>query len=308
MKVYVAGHTGLVGQATMRALKAAGHKTWTPLLRFDLTQREPTRDVFKYAVNAGVDAVVLAAARVGGIGANSAFPIQFLHDNLAITMNVITEAARHGIDRLVNLGSSCIYPRDVEQPMREEALLTGPLEPTNEAYAIAKIAGLKLVQAYRCQQHRRYISLMPTNLYGDGDTYDPQGSHVIPALIFKFEQARRTKASFVDLWGTGSPMREFLHADDLARALVLALEEYDDDLWLNVGSEDEITIRDLASMIENLTGYSGTIRWDVSKPNGTPRKKLDCSRMRALGWAPKISLEEGLLRSIEDYRERFGAV
>ena len=304
MKVYVAGHTGLVGSATVRALEVAGHTVWTPSERYDLRDQVDTHRCFCYARRAQVDAVVLAAATVGGIGDNTKRPVDFLRDNLSIALNVITEAYGTSIPRLVNLGSSCIYPRDATQPMTEETLLTGPLESTNEPYAVAKIAALKLVQAYRRQNKAKFISLMPTNLYGEGDRYHLENSHVIPSLIMKFEHAR-LHGGPVRLWGSGEPLREFLHVDDLARAIVLALEKYDDDLWLNVGSDVEISIRDLANLIQDISGYVGEVIWDRSRPDGVPRKKLDWSRIRALGWTPEIGLQEGLHRTLEDYRKRF---
>lgn len=305
MKVYVAGHTGLVGRATVKALEAAGHIPWTIEPRYDLSDQRQARRALQEASKNEVDAVVLAAARVGGIGANSKFPVEFLYYNVAISINVIREAFEAGIPKFVNLGSSCIYPRKARQPMREEVLMSGPLEPTNEGYAVAKITALKFVQAYRREYGARYISLMPTNLYGEGDTYDFERSHVIPSLIMKFEAARLAKQPYVELWGTGTPLREFLHVDDLARAIVLSLESYDDDLWLNVGSDTEITIRAVAALIGELTGYHGEIRWNTDRPDGTPRKRLDWSRLRALGWKPEIGLWEGLRRSIEDYRFRY---
>jgi GDP-L-fucose synthase len=303
VKVFVAGYTGLVGRATSSALQEAGHRVWIPGARYDLRDQAQVKECFDVAGRADVDAVVLAAARVGGIGANSAYPVDFLYDNIAISTNVIRAAWEHKIPRLLNLGSSCIYPRGATQPMKEEALLSGPLESTNEAYAIAKIAALKLVQAYRHQYDASYISLMPTNLYGDGDRYDAQNSHVIPALILKFEEARR-KGGPVILWGTGNPYREFLHVDDLARAIVFALESYDEDLWLNVGSDTEISIRALAKLVQEICGFNGDVIWDTSKPDGVPRKKLDWSRLEALGWKPKIGLPEGLWRTVQDYRRR----
>lgn len=304
MNVYVAGHTGLVGAAACRALRAAGHRVWQPPRRMDLRLEPEAQRVMDLASAAGVDAVVLAAARVGGIGANSAFPVQFLADNLLISTHVILHAHRVGIPRLVNLGSSCIYPRDAEQPMREEALLTGSLEPTNEPYALAKISALKLVCAMRRQYGARYVSLMPCNLYGPGDHFHPEHSHVIPAMVCKLEQARRSEAPTVTLWGTGSPLREFLHVDDLARAIVLVLAHYDGDLWLNAGSNEEIRICDLAEQVADATGYHGTITWDASKPDGTPRKKVDCSRLRALGWEPEIQLGAGLREVVAALRAR----
>lgn len=303
MRVFVAGHTGLVGRATHRALLETNHEVWIPDQRYDFREQVQARHCLNSAKRAGVDTVVLAAARVGGIGANSTYPADFLYDNITISTHIIVEAFRAEIPRLLNLGSSCIYPREAQQPMKEEALLTGALEPTNEAYAIAKISALKLVQAFRRQHGARYISLMPTNLYGDDDKYDAERSHVIPSLVLKFERARREHTD-VTLWGTGQPLREFLHVQDLARAIVLALEVYDDDLWLNVGSDQEVSIAELAQLVKQLTNFEGDIVWDRSKPDGMPRKKLDWSRLRQLGWTPKISLKEGLWRTIQSYRAR----
>lgn len=303
MKVYVAGHTGLVGWATVEALQIAGHEVWLPPRRFDLRDSYEVNRCLKAAATSGVDAVVLAAARVGGIGANTAFPVEFYHDNVLISTNVIIQTHNHGIHRLVNLGSSCIYPRGISRPIREEDLLTGELEPTNEAYAIAKIGAIKLVQAYRRQYEEKYISLMPTNLYGENDKFNIHYGHVIPSLIAKFEKAKHEGTPVV-LWGTGSAKREFLHVSDLARAIVIALEKYDDDLWLNVGSDEEVTIAELVKLISGITNFKGDIFWDSTKPDGTPRKKLDCSRMQALGWKPTIDLKTGLLRTIRDFQER----
>lgn len=301
MKVYVAGHTGLVGSAVTKALKAAGHEAWSPASRLDLRDRKSAGYAMKWAQDAGATAVVLAAAHVGGIGANASEPVAFLVDNLRISTNVISLADEFGFDRLVNLGSSCIYPRDALQPICEESLLTGPLEPTNEWYAVAKIAALKMVQAYR-RKGRHYISLMPTNLYGDNDRYDPERGHVIPSMIVKFERARKAGTDLI-LWGSGQAMREFLHVDDLARAVVLTLEKYDDDLWLNVGSGEEVTIGELAHLVASAVGFTGQIGWDRKRPDGTPRKALDSSRIRALGWEPMITLRDGLARSVAYYRE-----
>lgn len=300
MKCYVAGHTGMVGRAVSVELERHGLEPWHAG-QVDLRREDQAMACLRKAADEGVSAVVLAAARVGGIGANSSEPVAFLQDNLRIAMNVICGAHQVGIERLVNLGSSCIYPRDAPQPIPETALLTGPLEPTNEPYALAKIAAIKLVCAYRREHGARYISLMPCNLYGPGDRYDPRRSHVIPALIGKFEQARR-RGTPVRLWGTGAPRREFLHVHDLARAVVFALLHYDDDMWLNVGGDDELTIRELASLVARVTGYDGVIQWDPSMPDGTPRKKLDDSRLRALGWRPRIPLADGLREVVEDFR------
>lgn len=312
MKVYITGHTGLVGSATSQALRAAGHETWLPQAawhrRLDLRDEAVAIACVAEAALNNVDAIVHAAAVVGGIGANSSRPVDFLYDNIAISTNVIRSAHTCRIPRLVNLGSSCIYPRDAPQPIAEEALLTGPLEPTNAPYAIAKIAALELVRAYRRQHGCHFISLMPTNLYGPLDRYDVEASHVIPALVLKFERARILQEP-VTLWGSGTPLREFLHVHDLARAIIMLLEQnYDDDLWLNVGSAEEISISELAHLVANSVGFHGRVLWDASKPDGTPRKLLDSRRIRALGWSPTIGLREGLSDTVADYRRRFSEV
>ena len=305
MSIYVAGHRGLVGSALRRRLQRDG-VAYGPRVGDvrgpDLRQPDGVDRIF---TELEPTEVYVAAARVGGIGSNSSMPVDYLLDNIRISCNVIEAAHRHAVRKLVNLGSSCIYPRDATQPMAEECLLTGPLEPTNEPYALAKIAALKLVQAYRRQHGSHFVSVMPTNLYGPGDRYDAEHSHVLPTLIMKFEHAR-LHGGPVTLWGTGRPLREFLYVDDLADALVLVMREYDDDLWLNIGSDDEVSIADLAAIVARLVGYDGAVHWDWSRPDGTPRKKLDCSRIRALGWRPAVSLEEGIGRTIEDYRSRHG--
>jgi len=291
-KVYVAGHRGLVGGAITRALEARG----LPVLGRTSTQLD-LRD--RDAVDAFFDAerpthVVLAAAKVGGILANSTYPADFLSDNLRIQVNVLDAAARSGVDRLVFLGSSCIYPKYAEQPIREDSLLTGALEPTNDAYAIAKIAGILQIQALRRQYGASFISAMPTNLYGPGDNFDLTASHVMPAMIRKVHEARQSGAPSVTMWGTGSPRREFLHVDDLAAAVLFLLEHYDSPDTINVGVGKDVTIRELAELVTTNIGYNGGLDWDTSKPDGTPRKLLDVSRLRALGWAPKVALPEGL--------------
>ncbi len=246
----------------------------------------------------------MAAAKVGGIGANSKYPADFIRDNLAIAQNVIDGAHRAGVAHLLFLGSSCIYPRDAAQPIHENALMTGPLEKTNEAYAIAKIAGLKLCEFYRAQYGRRYISAMPTNLYGPYDCFDLDKSHVIPAMMMKFDAT----CADINLWGTGKPLREFLHVDDLARALIIMMECYDGTAPVNIGSGEEVSIAQLAAMVGAVTGFKGSISFDATKPDGAPRKLLDSSRMRAMGWAPEISLEDGLHETWRWYQSRQGAL
>jgi GDP-L-fucose synthase len=251
--------------------------------------------------------VVVAAAKVGGILANSTYPADFLSDNLRIQVNVLDAAARHGTTNLLFLGSSCIYPKFAPQPIREDSLLTGPLEPTNDAYAIAKIAGVLHVQALRRQYGVHYISAMPTNLYGPGDNFDPLGSHVLPALIRRFDEAVRSGTPTVTVWGTGTPRREFLHVDDLARACVHLLEHYDEPEPVNIGVGEDLPIREIAEMVAEVVGFEGTIEFDTTKPDGTPRKLLDVSRIRQLGWEPRIGLREGLAETYRWYREQVDA-
>ena len=299
---YVAGHRGMVGSAVVRALKRRGcDRILTATHReLDLTDQAATRAWF--AANKP-DVAVIAAAHVGGIGANSAANATFLIENLLIAANTVEAAYRAGVRRLLFLGSSCIYPRLAPQPIPEDALLSGPLEKTNEGYALAKIAGLKLCEFYRRDFGVTYHSLMPTNLYGTGDNYDIVGGHVLPTMIRKFELARTNGDAFVDLWGTGTPLREFLHVDDLAEACLYALELDDPPNLMNVGSGREVTIRQLAEMIRTATGCQAEIRWDASKPDGTPRKLCDSSLLRSLGWSPRIGLEEGIARTVAEYRE-----
>ena len=298
MKIYVAGHRGMVGSALIRAIEAEGKHTWIGTTRFELGLTDRNA-VFDYLKHNKPDAVIIAAARVGGIVANDSFPVDFLSENIQIQTNLIDGSHAAGIQKLVFLGSSCIYPKFAEQPIKESSLLTGELEPTNEPYALAKIAGLKLVQAYRKQFDHKWISLMPTNLYGPGDNYDLENSHVIPGMIAKFCHAKNNGAASVTLWGTGSPLREFLHVDDLASATLFALENYDGEVALNVGSGEEVAIKELAEKIKAAVGFDGEIDWDTSKPDGTPRKFLDSSKLERLGWKPGLTLEKGLNKTIQ---------
>lgn len=298
----MAGHRGLVGSAVVRRLTADGHEVLTRG-RDLLDLRDSTRTE-AYLRDVRPDAVVLAAAKVGGIMANSTWPVQFLEDNLRIQLSVIAGAHAAGTERLLFLGSSCIYPKHAPQPISENALLTGPLEPTNEAYALAKIAGIVQIQSYRKQYGASYISAMPTNLYGPGDNFDLATSHVLPALIRRFHEAKRDGAPSVTLWGSGTPRREFLHVDDLAAACALLLASYDGDEPVNVGCGDDLSIRELADTVRDVTGYQGAIDWDTSKPDGTPRKLLDVERLTALGFAPKISLRDGIAETYAWWRDR----
>jgi GDP-L-fucose synthase len=298
-RIFVAGHRGLVGSAITRRLTADGYDVIIRG-RAELDLRDAARtEAFLRDVRP--DAVVLAAAKVGGIMANSIYPVQFLEDNLRIQLAVIAGAYSAGVGRLLFLGSSCIYPKYAPQPIREEALLTGPLEPTNEPYALAKIAGIVQVQSYRRQYGASYISAMPTNLYGPGDNFDLDTSHVLPALIRRFHEARRDGAAEVTLWGSGTPRREFLHVDDLAAACLLLLRSYDGDEPVNVGCGTDLTIRELAETVREVTGFRGRIAFDASKPDGTPRKLLDISRMASLGWKPRIALRDGIAAVYADW-------
>ncbi|MBL1083017.1 GDP-L-fucose synthase [Streptomyces actinomycinicus] len=291
-RVYVAGHRGLVGSALVRRLRADGYEVVTRTRsRLDLRDAAATAAFLR---DTRPDAVVLAAARVGGILANSTHPVQFLEDNLLIQLSVIPAARAAGVRRLLFLGSSCIYPRRAPQPIPEDALLTGPLETTNEAYALAKIAGVVQVRSYRRQYGASYICAMPTNLYGPGDNFDPESSHVLPALVRRFHEARHDGLDEVVLWGSGTPRREFLHVDDLADACVTLLRRYDGDEPVNVGCGQDLTIRELAGIVAEVVGFEGRIIQDLTKPDGTPRKLLDVSRMTGLGWRPRIALRDGI--------------
>jgi GDP-L-fucose synthase len=300
MKIYVAGHKGLVGSALVREIEKGSEHTWIGQTRSELDLLD-RKAVFDYLVEQKPDALIIAAAKVGGIHANNNYPVEFLSQNLQIETNLLDGAQAAGIERVLFLGSSCVYPKLAQQPIREEYLLTGELEKTNEAYALAKISGLKLVQAYRNQYGHRWISAMPTNMYGPGDNFDLENSHVLPALIRKFDDAKSSGAKAVTLWGSGSPRREFLHADDLGRACLFLLENYNDDIAINVGVGEDVSIKELAELIKDIVGFEGTIEWDSSKPDGTPRKLLDVSRIHALGWKASISLEKGIRDTYDWY-------
>ncbi|CAN1314056.1 Putative GDP-L-fucose synthase 2 [Linum perenne] len=301
-KIFVAGHRGLVGSAIVRKLKALGFANL--LLRthaeLDLTRQSEVESFFAAEKP---EFVILAAAKVGGIHANNTYPADFIGINLQIQTNVIDSAYKHGAKKLLFLGSSCIYPKLAPQPIPEEALLTGPLEPTNEWYAVAKIAGIKMCQAYRIQYTWDAISGMPTNLYGPNDNFHPENSHVLPALMRRFHEAKVNNAKEVVVWGTGSPLREFLHVDDLADATVFMMEKYSGLEHLNVGSGKEVTIKELAELVKEVVGFEGELIWDSSKPNGTPRKLMDSSKLLGMGWTPKVSLREGLVDTYKWYVE-----
>jgi GDP-L-fucose synthase len=301
-KIWVAGHRGMVGSALVRRLHSENCTVITATRQeLDLKRQD---EVEKFVQTNRPDAIILAAAKVGGILANDTFPADFLYDNLIIEANIFEAAHRNGVDRLLFLGSSCIYPKFAPQPISEDALLTGPLEPTNEWYAVAKIAGIKLAEAYRKQHGRDYISAMPTNLYGPGDNFDLQSSHVLPALIHKAHLAKVTGASEIAIWGTGKPRREFLHVDDCADALVFLLKNYSDAQHVNVGSGEDIEIIELARLVCRVVGYEGKIAHDLSKPDGTPRKLMSTDKLKNMGWMPRISLEEGI-RAVYDWFLQF---
>jgi len=298
-KIYVAGNTGLVGSAIVRMLHRKGYTNIlsTPSSHFDLRRQE---DVERFFKTNEPEYVYLAAAKVGGIGANKDYPGHFIYDNLMIQSNIIHAARKFGVKKLLFLGSSCIYPKMCEQPIKEEYLMTGPLEPTNDAYAIAKIAGIKMCQAYRTQYGFNAISLMPTNLYGPNDNFDLETSHVLPALIRKFHEANDE----VTLWGDGSAMREFLHVDDLAEACFACMKDYNGSDPINVGTGEDVTIGELSDIIADIVGFRGKTIWDTSKPNGTPRKVLNVDKIKSLGWKPKISLKDGIKTTYEWYKDQ----
>lgn len=299
-RIFVAGHRGMVGSAVVRRLKSENCEILTADRNtLDLRDEDATSE---WMLENKPDAVIMAAARVGGIIANNTYPVDFLQENLSIQNSVFAAAHAANVNRLLFLGSSCIYPKFAEQPIKEEALLTGPLEPTNEAYAIAKIAGIYSVRAYRRQYGRDWISAMPTNLYGPGDNYHPENSHVLPAFLRKFHEANEKGSGAVEIWGSGTPLREFMHSDDLADALVFLLKNYSSDDHINVGSGEEVSIRELAQIIARETGYTGSLTFDVSKPDGTPRKLMDSRKIFDLGWKTNVSLKDGIQRT---YREEF---
>jgi GDP-L-fucose synthase len=300
--IYIAGHRGLVGSAIVRTLKSNGYKNLVTRTskELDLTRQDQTESFF-HAMKP--DFVFLAAARVGGIIGNSTYPAEFIYQNLIIQTNVIHASYINKVKKLLFLGSSCIYPRNCPQPMREEHLLSGYLEPTNEPYAIAKIAGIKMCQAYNRQYGTRYISVMPTNLYGPNDNFDLETSHVLPAFIRKFHEAATEGKAEVEIWGTGTPRREFLHVDDLAEACLFLMNNYNDPEIINIGSGTDITIKELAEKTASITGYKGKLRFDTSKPDGTPLKLLDISKIKALGWQAKIELDDGIRNTYQWYKE-----
>lgn len=305
--IYVAGHRGMVGSALVRRLHARGYENILMRTRqeLDLTNAAAVEAFFSAE---RPHYVFLAAAKVGGIAANHDFPADFIRENLQIELNVIDAARRHGCQKLLYLGSSCVYPKHAPQPIREDDLLTGPLEPTNQPYAIAKIAGLEMCNAYRRQYGRKYISVMPTNLYGPNDNFDPATSHVLAALMRRFHEAKEQSAPEVVVWGTGKPLREFLHADDLADACVYLMEKHEDIALVNVGWGKDISIADLAALIARVVGFTGAVRFDTEKPDGTPRKLLDTRLLSSLGWQPSITLKNGLRSTYEWYCSRAAAV
>ncbi|MBP6311741.1 MAG: GDP-L-fucose synthase [Flavobacteriales bacterium] len=292
-KIYIAGHRGMVGSALVRKLTTEGHTNlvYRTSKELDLKDQQAVREFFAEEKPAYV---ILAAAKVGGIHANNVYRAQFLYENLMIESNIIHSSHENDVKKLLFLGSSCIYPKMAPQPLKEESLLTGLLEQTNEPYAIAKIAGIKLAESYRKQYDRNYISAMPTNLYGPNDNYDLNNSHVLPALIRKFHTAKITNAPSVEVWGTGSPMREFLHVDDLADACYFLLNNYNDELFVNIGTGEDLTIKALAEMIKDIVGYDGELKWNTEKPDGTPRKLMDVGKLHKLGWKHKIDLRDGI--------------
>ncbi len=303
-KIYIAGHRGMVGSAIWRALENKGYTNLIGASSKEVDLRRQS-EVEAFFEREKPDVVVLAAAKVGGILANNIYRAEFLYDNLAIQNHVIHSSWKNDVKKLLFLGSSCIYPKLAEQPLKEESLLSGFLEQTNEPYAIAKIAGIKMCESFRRQYGCNYIAAMPTNLYGPNDNYDLKNSHVLPALIRKMHTAKVNQDAQVEIWGTGSPLREFLHVDDLADACVFLLENYSEELFVNVGYGSDISIKDLAYLVKDIVGFAGELRFDPEKPDGTPKKLMDSGRLRSFGWVPKISLEEGIKRTYEEVKQQF---
>jgi GDP-L-fucose synthase len=303
MTILVAGGSGLVGSAIVRELKGLNKDVIGISSKdIDLLDRNNT---FEFINKLKPTAIIDSAAKVGGIGGNNSYPVEFLSQNLQIQSNLMDAAHAAKVSKFVFLGSSCIYPRDCAQPIKEEYLLTGALEQTNSAYAVAKIAGIELIKSYRKEYGYKWISVMPTNMYGPRDNFDLKTSHVFPALINRYVTAKRSGASEVTLWGTGEPKREFLHSSDLATAVLLASEKYDSDLHLNIGTGEDLSIKELASKVSNFSGFTGQTKWDTSKPDGTPRKVLDVSRLKALGWQPKVSLDDGIKETIQYFEANY---
>ncbi len=302
-KIYIAGHRGMVGSAILRRLQAEGFTNFVlaDSRALDLRNQLEVTEFFRREKPVHV---FLAAAKVGGILANNTYRAEFLYDNLMIEANVIDAAYRHGVEKLMFLGSSCIYPKMAPQPLKEEALLTGLLEPTNEPYAIAKIAGIKLCDAYRAQYGCNFVSVMPTNLYGPNDNYHPENSHVLPALLRKFHEAKIENQAFVTLWGTGTPRREFLHVDDLADACFYLMQHYNEPGFVNIGTGEDLPILELAQLVQRIVGYAGEIRHDLSKPDGTPRKLMDVSKLHGLGWKAKIDLKAGIQALFQEVKDK----
>lgn len=303
-RIYIAGHNGMVGSALVRALKKRGHHQLILRSSSELDLRDQSA-VARFFSQEKPEYVFLAAAKVGGIHANNTLRAEFLYDNLMIQANIIHQSHLHGVQKLLFLGSSCIYPRLAPQPLQEESLLSGYLEATNEPYAIAKIAGIKMCDAYRAQYGSQFTSIMPTNLYGPGDNYHPENSHVLPALIRKFHEAHSTGAPEVEIWGTGTPLREFLYVDDMAEACLIVMECYNDYGFLNAGFGSDLSIGELASTVGRVIGYKGVLRYNTDKPDGTPRKLMDSSRLMALGFRPQVQLEEGIALAYQDFLERY---
>lgn len=304
-KIYIAGHRGLAGSATVRHLQSKGYNNLLLMTHKEL-DLEIQKDVNEFFERERPEYVFLAAAKVGGILANITYPADFIYNNLIIEANVIHAAYKYGVKKLIFLGSSCIYPKYALQPRKEEYLLTGELEPTNEPYAVAKIAGIKICQAYNRQYNTNFISVMPANLYGPYDNFDLETSHVLPAMIRKFHEAKIKRQKFATIWGTGSPRREFLYVDDLADACIFLMNSYNESEIVNIGTGEDVTIKELAEIIKDVVGFNGKIQWDTTKPDGTPRKLLDISRLTSRGWRPKIGLKEGIAETYKWYLEQGG--